>query len=236
MVASHARADRRFTGRGFASVPTADTLSSLPVVSSSVSSIACGACSARSTTDRPSTLTSRGPPHCAHEFANDPRAAQPGRAAPQGRPAATEGLRRPPPTPPCHEPRGLGWPSSPKGSRTRGSAKPSRLVATVSSRYSLTPRPSQGRSPTPGATPPARPSSTHTSTAGAVASLLDGTARIASWRVARCRITGSPSVERLEPADAPWCPGRLPSACGANAAAHLTGRRGRFHKPRVNPR
>jgi len=150
----------------------------------------------------------------AREGAHDPRAARPGRAAPQRRPAATQGLRRTLPTPPRHEPRGLGWPSSPKGSRTRGSAKPSRLVATISSRCSLTPRPSPAWSPTPGATRPARPSSTHTSTAGAVASLFEGTARIASWRAARCQITGSPSVERLGPADAPWRPG-LPSACGA---------------------
>lgn len=87
--------------------------------------------------------------------------------------AAIQGLRRPLPTPPRHDPRGLGWPSSPKGSRTRGSAVPDHGVT------------------------------------------VRGEARAGGCALAP----------------------RFPLGLrAANAPTHLNGRRGHFHKPRVNTR
>lgn len=87
--------------------------------------------------------------------------------------AAIQGLRRPLPAPPRHDPRRLGWPSSPKGSRTRGSGVPDQGVT------------------------------------------VRGEARAGGCALApRSRL----------------------GLRAANAATHLNGRRGHFHKPRVNPR
>lgn len=104
MVASHARVDRRFTGRGLASVPTAARflryqwyraqLPRLPVARAPFVPRRTDCRGLRRGALRP----------VAREGAHDPRAARSGRAAPQRRPAATQGLRRPLPTPPRHDP------------------------------------------------------------------------------------------------------------------------------------